>query len=417
MKPRPWFAPWVAVRVLAGSVLSCAVWAQPPIEAPIESVPAQPRPTLSQALEAAWSRSLEAAEAQGRQRRALAEQAVASNWLAAPPALEASQREGRGAAVRETEIAVSLPIWRPGQRQRSSDVAQTEAQWAQASELAARWRLAAQVRNAAAQLQAAESELRQAALQRRLFDQLAADVDRRVKAGDLAPADALAARAERLAQQAQEREAQQALEAQRSAWLLLTGMATPPEFDALAAPSTASLEDHPEARLAEIAAERARRRVALVQAQRGAAPEVGVGLRQERPGLGQPHQNSVALSLRLPFGGTAHSEPQLAAALAEQDLALTLRERTRAQLGAELELARGALVSATARMAAEQERATLLRERAHLLDKSFRAGETALPELLRALSAAAQADTALARQRAAETQARARVHQASGLLP
>lgn len=414
VKSPPWSVPWVAVRVLAGSVLSCAVWAQAPRSEP----PA--RPTISQALDAAWSRSIEAAESQGRQRRAQADQAVASSWLAAPPVLEATQREGRGAG-RETEVGVSLPIWRPGQRQRSGDAAQAEAQWAEASQRAARWRLAAQVRESAARLLAAENDLQQAAVQRRLLDELAVDVDRRVAAGDLASVDAMAARAELLAQREQEREAQQSLEAQRAAWLLLTGLAAPPALeDAAAAPMPApspSFDAHPEARLAEITVERAQRRLALAQAQRGAPPEIGIGMRQERPGLGQPQQNSVALSLRLPFGDTAHSEPQLAAALAEQDLALTLRDRTRAQLYAELELARSALSAATTRTAAELERSALLRERARLLDKSYRAGETALPELLRALAAASQADAALARQRAAETHARARVQRASGLLP
>ena len=52
-----------------------------------------------------------------------------------------------------------------------------------------------------------------------------------------------------------------------------------------------------------------------------------------------------------------------------------------------------------------------------LIDKSFRAGETPLPDLLRALAAAAQADSAVARQTAALGLARARLQQTLGLLP
>ena len=52
-----------------------------------------------------------------------------------------------------------------------------------------------------------------------------------------------------------------------------------------------------------------------------------------------------------------------------------------------------------------------------MIDKSFRAGESALPDLLRALAAAAQADGAVARQTAALGLARARLQQTLGLLP
>ena len=73
--------------------------------------------------------------------------------------------------------------------------------------------------------------------------------------------------------------------------------------------------------------------------------------------------------------------------------------------------------AAQVQLDAEAARTRLLRERAILIDKSFRAGETPLPDLLRALSAAAQADSAVARQTAALGLARARLQQALGLLP
>ena len=59
----------------------------------------------------------------------------------------------------------------------------------------------------------------------------------------------------------------------------------------------------------------------------------------------------------------------------------------------------------------------LLRERAVLLEKSFRAGETALPDILRALAAAAQAESSHARQQALLDQASMRLAQALGVMP
>ena len=403
--------------MLAGSALGCSAVAQPASSAP--SSPAT-RLTMAQALDAAWTRSLESAEASGRQRQALAEQRVAGSWLAGAPTLELSQREGRGSAAdgsRETEVGVALPLWRFGQRQQNAQTAQAESEWASAAERAARLRLAAQLREQAGRLKLAEADAQQAAQQRQLLEALSADVERRVRAGDLAPADALAAKADMLSARALEREAQQSLATQRSAWALLTGSSVLPEPESIAAAGDAALDQHAEAQLADAAVQRTRQRVAQVQAQRGAPPELGIGVRQERPGLGQPQQSSLALSLRVPFGTETHSLPRLAAALAEHDLALMSLQRLRLQLEAELALARSQLAGTTAQAEAEGERAALLRERAQLLKKSFQAGETSLPELLRALAAAAQAEAASARQRAALVQAQARVQQALGQLP
>jgi outer membrane protein TolC len=377
---------------------------------------------MAQALDAAWTRSLESAEATGRQRQAQAEQRVADTWLAGAPTLELSQREGRGSAAdgsRETEVGVALPLWRFGQRQQNAQTAQAESDWAAAAERAARLRLAAQLRDQAGRLRLAEADVQQAAQQRHLLAELSADVERRVKAGDLAPADAMAAKADMLSARALEREAQQSLATQRSAWALLTGSSVLPEPESLAAAAAgeASLEQHAEAQLADAVVQRSRQRVAQVQAQRGAPPELGIGMRQERPGLGQPQQNSVALSLRVPFGTETHSQPRLAVALAEQDLALMSQQRLRLQLEAELALARSQLAGTSAQAEAEGERAALLRERAQLLKKSFQAGESSLPELLRAMAAAAQAESASARQRTALAQAQARLQQALGQLP
>ena len=402
---------------MAAGVLSCAAAAQP-ITPPVSNTHAN-RPTLGQAFNAAWQLSLEASEASGRQRQALAEQSAANAWLAAPPSFEVVQREGRRPGdSRETELGITMPLWRPGQRAVASQAAQAELDWAAADGLAARWRLAGLVRESAAALQAGESELRLTGLQRQLLQQIADDVARRVGAGDLAPADALAANADLAEAEALDTEAQQRLQVQRSLWKQLTGLAVAPETaNGSQPPSTPLPGEHPELLLARQALERARQRAALVQFSRGSAPEVGLSLRQDRPGQGGGVQQSVALGLRIPFGTETHFQPRLAAALAEQDLAQTMEQRTQARLRTELELAQSELISVTEQARLADRRAALLRDRATLINKSFDAGETPLPELLRALNAASQAEAAASRKHAALRLAHARLQQVSGILP
>lgn len=417
MNTSPWLAPWLVGVALTAVALGCAAQSQPPL--PLSSAAA--RPSLPQAVEAAWQRSAEAATSQGQQRQARAEQAVAGSWLAAPPALQLSQREGRGNAAdgqRETDIGIALPLWRPGARATAGQAAQAELDWSAAVEQASRLRVAGQVRDALGQLAALESEQRLAELQTQLLGKLAEDVDRRVKAGDLAPADALAARAEWLAGQAQDAEVRQRLRSQLAQWQLLTGLALPAEEPPLPPPTAVDLNHaHPELQQAAHEVERAQRKLALAQAQRGDSPELGLSVRQERPGMGNPVQNSIGVALRLPFGTETHAQPRIAAALAQVDMALMKQQRTRDRLTAELELARSQLQASEAQTRLEAQRAALLRERANHIDKSFKAGESPLPELLRALAAAAQAEAASERQQAQLRLAQARLQQAQGLLP
>ena len=147
------------------------------------------------------------------------------------------------------------------------------------------------------------------------------------------------------------------------------------------------------------------------------APELTVGLRQDVPGRAEAAQGSLVVGLRLPFGTDDRNRPLEAAALAELDVAQAHEQRLRERLASNMATARDAQRSTEAQLEAETARARLLRERASLIEKSFRAGETPLPDLLRALAAAAQADSAAARQNAALGLARAHRQQTLGLLP
>ena len=376
--------------------------------------------TLAQAVEAAWHRTQAGAGAQAQTLRAQAEQEAAASLLAAPPALSLSQRSDRwqdNTGVREREIGVALPLWLPGQRAARQAAAEAELKSAQAGGDLARLRLAAQLRELAWSLAGLNAERASLQAQQTYLQALAADVERRVRAGDLARTDALAAQGERLANEAELLAAEQRLQAERERWTALTGLpadevvAGEPEAPAV------DIDQHPQlAQLAQ-AAEAARRQLDATRRDLAEAPELSVGYRSERDGYGQPGRGSLTVGLRIPFGTASRNAPLRAAAQGVLDQALAEQDRTRLELAAGLAIARGELQSATAQAAMQRERAGLLRQRVTLLDQSFRAGETALPELLLAVQDAAQADAALARQQAALGKARAGLLQASGVIP
>ncbi|MGE0356252.1 MAG: TolC family protein [Burkholderiales bacterium] len=417
--------PLIAACALAGSALALVARAQEPpgSAAPREAAASSlPRSgSLAGAVEAAWQRAVAAREASGLRRRAEAERTAASALWAGSPSLELDHRTDRwqdNEDRRESAVALAWPLWLPGQRAARGSAAQAGVAFAESSEALSRLRIAGDVREAAWSLIAQQRELLQADAAADSLRLLAEDVDRRVKAGDLARADALAARAELLGATALQAEARQRLFAAESRWTTLTGTGPLASAEEPAPPAgTDPAMAHPEIRAAMQATEHAQRKVELARASRLDPPELSIGYRKDEPGRGLPSQGSVTIGLRVPFGTDDRNLPLQAAALAELDVARTHEERLRERLVAEASAARSAVESAQRQLDLEKERAAMLRERASLIDKSFRAGESALPDLLRALAAATQAQAALSRQSAALGLARARLNQSLGVFP
>ena len=434
MKPPHWLCACAIAGTLAGGPSGAQPAASPQLPRPAVPDPTAGSVSLSAALDAAWQRAVAARESDGQRRRAEADRAAVGRFWAAPPSLELSHRNDRlqdNAGKRETEIGVAVPLWLPGQRAARASAAGAEVAQALAAEQVARLRLAGELREAAWQIAASQTELAQADAEARSLTQLADDVERRVRAGDLARADSLAARAELLAAAAHQSDLRQRVQAARARWALLTGLTAAPDLKSAAtidggADAAAShpashpasqLELHPELQLARESTALAQQRVELMRRSRRDAPELTLGVRQDVGGRTEAAQGSLVIALRLPFSTDDRNRPLEAAALSELDVAQTYEQRLRERLDSDIVAARGALGAAEAQLQAEAARAGLLRERAALIDKSFRAGETPLPDLLRALAAAAQADGAAARQTTALGLARARLQQTLGLLP
>lgn len=378
--------------------------------------------SLAAAVDSAWLRAVAARESLGRQRQAKAQREAAASPWAAPPALELGHRNDRlndNAGGRETEIGVAIPLLLPGQGAARVAAAAAGVAVAEQARDLARLRIAGEVREAAWAIAAQQAELDRAETQARSLTLLADDVDRRVSAGDLARADALVARAEALEAEARKADARRRLREAHLRWNVLTGLDDAPALGERPTSQAAldRLSDHPELRLAAGSAAQARRRLDLLRVTRRDAPELTVGLRQDVSARGEPSRNSIAIGLRLPFGTDDRNRPLEAAALAELDVAETREQRLRERLHADALGARAAVEAAEQELGATRERASMLRERASLIERSFRAGESPLPELLRALSSAAQAEAGLARQHAALGLARARLEQSLGILP
>lgn len=407
----------MAACAIAGSMICCAAQAQ-------TTTPAEGRVGLARALDAAWQRTQAATESQVALARAEAEQAAADSLLPEPPALELSHRSDRwhdNKGARENEVGLALPLWLPGQRSARQSAAEAGQALARLGEEADRLRLAGEVREAAWALAGLDAEVAVADAQLRYLRELAVDVERRVRAGELARTDSIAARAEALAAQAALAEVRERRHTALARWQALTGLDVlpdPREGETPAAPSgDGPPAAHPGLRQAAQAVEHARRGVEVARTDRADSPELTLSYTREVAERGASAERSLTFGLRVPFGGDVRNRPLAAVAQGELAQAQVSELRLRQQLAGDLAAARGALDAAQEQAEAARERAGLLRERAQLIDKAFRAGEAALPELLLAASAATQGEATRARQDAALGLARARLQQVSGLLP
>lgn len=388
-------------------------------------------PTLRGAFEAAWARQPEAQALAARRDAARAQSQASRAWTPEPVALEMStktDRLNRNLGTREYEAGVAIPLWLPGERGRSQALADAEGRAVESRITAAQLRVASTVREAWWTWQRSRADLDAARGQLDNVRRIAADVGKRLKAGDLARADQHQAEG---AVAAAEAAVAQAEASQTASLLHLRALAAMPSTAAAmdtsgpvaepepsgAATAPGDADTHAELIALKDSAAVAEGSAALVAAQSRANPELTIAATRDRGAFGESYQQTFTVGVRIPFGGGPRHDAR--AALARAD-ALELQaqwalERTR--LAAEREAARARTEAARTQVAATERRAQLARESRGFFDKSFRLGESDLPTRLRIEAEAADADRQAARARIELAASISAWRQALGLLP
>lgn len=421
----------VCLPVVVAGLMACTTsigWAQ--AQMPVErsraaAAAATTGLSLKDVFSLAWERQPEARASEARRQAAAAAKAAASRFTAEPAALELQSKTGSsGDGGREYEVGVALPLWLPGERSRSGELADAELRAAESRVLAAQLRVAGTVRDAWWALARMEVDLAAAQDRLRSAEQLAADVARRVRAGDLSRADQH--QSEAAAAQAEAAVAE-ASSARLAALGVLRGLA--PGRDLLAVAAAAGPEPMParadplpadaHPALAELSdrALVARRTAQLASVQTRANPELTVGATREGGEAGEGYRQAFVVGLRIPFGGGPRAEVRQASARADALEAEAQADLERERVAAEARSARARLDAAQVQLAAAQKRAGLATESRGFYDKSFRLGETDLPTRLRVELEAAEAQRALARSRIEAAAAVSQLRQSLGLLP
>ena len=384
---------------------------------------AQEKLTLKQAFDTAWQRQPEARGGELRRQAADARRDAAGNWLVAAPSLSMSAKSDRAndnAGAREYDVGVGLPLWLPGERGSAQALADAERSALESRLLAAQLRLAASLREAWWLAAQAGVEVDVARARLKNAEQLAADVARRVRVGDLSRADQHQADGATATAQALLAEAQsaQAAAAQRLRALLGMTVGAPKPYAVEGMPAGQVDEArHPALRAIADRAEAARKARELATKQTRANPELTLSTTRERGSYGLPYDQSLTVGVRIPFGADNRQRARIVTAEAEALEAETQLMYEREQVLSEIEAARARAIASQAQLAAAERRAVLARESRGFFDKSFRLGESDLPTRLRVELEAYEADRQFARSRIVAAQAVSQLRQALGLLP
>ncbi len=428
-------------RAVVPALASLFLALPPPAVAQINTAPtpqsgavsASNKPTtLRAALEAAWALHPSSRASGNRAAEMDARARATQSFTSGPSSIGLAHRTDAlsgDAGLREVEAEVEVPLWNPGVRRATQNQVTAEVSalaWQQRTE---RLKLAGEVREAAAQVALARAERDSAARKQLEATQLADDIERRVKVGDLARVDAMQARVNAQYAQGMLAQSDAVLLRAMGQWQSLTGQAQAANLDesvpgsVTQSPAATLLNlqnmqsEHPTVEAAQAQVQSARARLALTEADRHDPMALGLGVTRERAAAGANLETSVRLALRIPLGGDSRNAPKLAAARAELDAAQAQADSVVRQLEADIAAAHADLDAAREQEALAAQRATLSTQMQALVAKSYRLGESDLPTRMRADNEKFDADLSLARARIALQRAISQLNQSLGTLP
>lgn len=410
----------LAVAVL-GFWLLTAVAAEPAGNVVALNIPESYRLSLGDVISSTYERNPSHPLFAARLNEAAAVRRQAGALFADDPAVQIRHNTGQVGNIeglREWEWGVEMPLWLPGQKDARRRVADTRELSVTTSETALRLLIAQQVRELLWAISTGQNETLLAHKAWQTAQELETDVSRRYEAGELARLDQVLARQETLDRKEQYLRARASLIQDYDRYRILTGLEQiPVTFSEQLTDVRQITSEHPAIAdaMATVATEQARRDRA--QTERRANPSVMVGTRHERPIANADYENTLGITVRVPFGLPVYSAPEVAATETAVADASTQRDLLKRELDIKLQQARDRLTSTRASLEVAREHAELARENLALIRRSFDLGETDLFDLLRVQSRAFSAELNL---RLTEIQLEAniaRYNQAAGILP
>lgn len=377
-------------------------------------------PTLKQAVENAWARQPAALADAARRGQLSASRDASASWMAGAPSLALSQRTdrfNRDAGAREIEAELEVALALPGVREARMAVADSAISQYEAGVLTEKLRIAGEVRDAWWEARLAANDL--ALARRKAADalQLAADVERRYKAGEVARSDLNQAQGALRQAESAATEAEGKVFRTLRIFAGITGLKELPDTDEIQGAAPAAIDALPIMIAYQRDIDAARARLGEAGADRRDPPSLSLGTTRERAAFGAPSEGSINLKLTIPFATGSRNRPKLAAANADLIEAEARLQLARAQVEGAIAASTEELRLSARQVSLAESRADLARDTHALFDKAFRLGEIDLATRLRIEAERFDAELSLSRARLEQGRAISRFNQATGQLP
>ena len=309
---------------LSGLLLFCVVvqnsaWAIQEHEA--EELQFNPNLSLSSLLEITLERHPQTGVLAARSATADAEEKYASRWLPDSTELTAfhmSDQTFDDIGVYENEVAVSFPLWLPGEKKAQTRMGEILAASRDSTEAEFRWRVSGQLRQQLWQLKLAVRQWQLAVEQEQRLADVLAQVTLFAEAGELSRADQLATMEEFAILKGEtmllEAEYMDAIRLYRS----FTGMETiPAHIDETLSELQEIEEGHPALRRAMDHLAESSASTEVVRQSTTARPSVDVFWRGFRGDSQAPGVNALGIGFAMPLGRSPRREPEVAKAYEE----------------------------------------------------------------------------------------------------
>lgn len=342
-------------------------------------------------------------------------------WLSGPPAIAfryETDQVADNTGFREIENELELPLWKWGQRASGRSLAEQASIQTHAYTQALSLQVTGLVREALWTIKLEDNLHHFAEQSVAVADRLLKTIKRRVELGDLARADVLLVASDRLEKLQALTEAETEMLHSRHDYLTLTHLAGIPEnFVETRSERVAIDDNHPALATATAQVQRKQAELQWLTAAGSGQPALTLGGKSERDARGGHTIESFSAALSVPFGGRAHTGPEVAQARLQLTQAMAERDLLLRQLRKTLHEVEHTLAIGQRELSNVNQRRDLAQEHFKMSQKAFEAGELSLIDLLK-IQERAQAAERNAIERALFIQRdTARYNQAVGELP
>ena len=376
--------------------------------------------SLSELVQTALGRSPDQVRLQAMNERSRALFERADNLLGSQPTLNLSGRSDQWQSdegVREYQLGVGLPLRHLGERNAGRELAEKTAEWVSAEWNDIRLLMSGTVRELIWDYALAENAIESATSALEMAQKTESDMVRRVKLGELSRSDLLLAQQQTL----QREEELSAAEAEHYHALMRYEVVTgtrdlPRKWREEKTDINSISNDHPALYTLQKAVERASSEVTFLRKRRGEPVTVGLTGYHSRSDFDTTYNDSLELTVGIPFGPQSYRNVPLARVqqLVADAEAQLLRHRR--QLEADLREAEHGLHRVKEALIIAEKSRKLSEEQLRMAQTAFKVGESNLFTLLLVQNKTVQARRLYRETRIKRQRAIARYNQATGVM-